>query len=154
MKLMMQDRQKIPLPKEMKKELSQAARLSLLVMGRRDKVEISLTFVDNQEIRKLNRQYRGIDRPTDVLSFALTEGEAQPVPEGGRQILGDIVISVERAKEQADSYGHSLRREMVFLMVHGMLHLLGLDHQEQEERLFMEVKQRQVLGLMGVSRRD
>ena len=152
MKLLIQNRQKRPLPKELKQEMSRAARLSLLVMGRRDKVEVSLTFVDNAAIRDLNRRYRGIDRPTDVLSFAITEGEELAGPAGQRELLGDIIISVERAEEQAENFGHSARRELVFLMVHGMLHLLGLDHQEEAERLFMEAKQRQVLALLGVSR--
>lgn len=94
--------------------------------------EVSITLTDNAYIHELNRQYRKIDRPTDVLSFALNEGVEPEVKDGPAiNVLGDIIISVERAQEQAADYGHSLRREMAFLTVHGMLHLLGYDHMEE-----------------------
>ena len=88
--------------------------------------ELSVTLTDNAHIHAMNREYRHIDRPTDVLSFALNESE-EPAVTGGPavNVLGDIIISVERANEQAAEYGHSLRREVAFLTVHGMLHLLG-----------------------------
>lgn len=115
--------------------------------------EVSITLTDNAYIHKLNKQYRGIDRPTDVLSFALNESE-EPEIEGGMavNVLGDLIISVERAEEQAADFGHSVRREMAFLTVHGMLHLLGYDHMKDEEREEMEAEQRFVMEKLGISR--
>lgn len=115
--------------------------------------EVSVTLTDNAYIHTLNRQYRGIDRPTDVLSFALNESE-EPEIDGGLDVnvLGDLIISVERAEEQAADYGHSVRREMAFLTVHGMLHLLGYDHMEDEERAEMEAEQRFVMEKLGIPR--
>lgn len=115
--------------------------------------EVSITLTNNAYIHELNRQYRGIDRPTDVLSFALNESE-EPEVTGGADInvLGDLVISVERAEEQAKDFGHSVKREMAFLTVHGMLHLLGYDHMEEEERLEMEQEQRFVMEKLGIPR--
>lgn len=115
--------------------------------------EVSITLTNNEYIHTLNKEYRKIDRPTDVISFALDESE-EPEVEGGPDVhvLGDIIISVERAKEQAAEYGHSLRREMAFLTVHGMLHLLGYDHMEEEERAEMENEQRVVMEALGIPR--
>lgn len=115
--------------------------------------EVSVTLTDNAYIHTLNCQYRGIDRPTDVLSFALNESE-EPEIDGGLDVnvLGDLIISVERAEEQAADYGHSVRREMAFLTVHGMLHLLGYDHMEDEERAEMEAEQRFVMDKLGIPR--
>lgn len=115
--------------------------------------EVSITLTNNAYIHELNRQYRGIDRPTDVLSFALNESE-EPEVTGGVDInvLGDLVISVERAEEQAKDFGHSVKREMAFLTVHGMLHLLGYDHMEEKERLEMEQEQRFVMEKLGIPR--
>ena len=95
--------------------------------------EVSVTLTNNEYIHTLNKEYRGIDRPTDVLSFALNESEEPEMVDGPAvNVLGDLIISVERAEEQAADYGHSLRREVAFLTVHGMLHLLGYDHMEDE----------------------
>lgn len=116
--------------------------------------EVSITLTDNAYIHTLNKEYRKIDRPTDVLSFALDESEEPDVEDGPDiHVLGDIIISVERAKEQAGEYGHSLRREMAFLTVHGMLHLLGYDHMEEEDRLEMEEEQRVVMEALGIPRK-
>ncbi len=116
--------------------------------------EISVTFTDNSGIRKLNAQFRDIDRETDVLSFPLGEnGEYDIDPKNGACQLGDIVISVEKAKQQAEEYGHSFKREIAFLTVHSMLHLLGYDHvnsKEEEDDMFK--RQREVLEEMGVKR--
>lgn len=116
--------------------------------------EVSITLTNNEYIHELNKQYRGIDRPTDVLSFALNESE-EPEISGGMDvnILGDLIISVERAEEQAADFGHSVRREMAFLTVHGMLHLLGYDHMEAEERAEMEAEQRFVMEKLGIPRK-
>lgn len=115
--------------------------------------EVSVTLTDDAYIQTLNQQYRQMDRPTDVLSFALNEG-GEPEIAGGPDInvLGDIVLSVERAKAQAAEYGHSLRREIAFLTVHGMLHLLGYDHIEEVERQKMEQEQKMVMEALGISR--
>jgi probable rRNA maturation factor len=115
--------------------------------------EVSVTLVDDRRIWELNRQYRGVDRPTDVLSFAMREGETEPVlGEEGRELLGDIIISVETAERQAREYGHSLERELAFLAVHGFLHLLGYDHQSPEEEAVMFAKQEEVLTGLGLVR--
>ena len=115
--------------------------------------EVSVTLTDNAYIHTLNREYRGIDRPTDVLSFALNESDEPEVADGPNvNVLGDLIISVERAKEQAADYGHSVKREIAFLTVHGMLHLLGYDHMEEEDRIEMENEQRYVMEQLGISR--
>ena len=129
---------------------------AILKIGERfklDNAEVSITLTNNAYIHTLNHQYRGIDRPTDVLSFALREGE-EPAVTGGSatEALGDIVISVERAEAQAAEYGHSLRREVAFLTVHGMLHLLGYDHIEDEAREEMEREQRAVMEALAIPR--
>ena len=115
--------------------------------------EVSVTLTNNEYIHTLNKEYRGIDRPTDVLSFALNESEEPEMVDGPAvNVLGDLIISVERAEEQAADYGHSLRREVAFLTVHGMLHLLGYDHMEDEEREEMEAEQRFVMEKLGIPR--
>ena len=115
--------------------------------------ELSVTFTDNEGIRAINAEYRGIDKPTDVLSFPLTdyEGVDFPVADEPCSSLGDIVISLERANEQAEEFGHSFEREVAFLTVHSMLHLLGYDHvNSDEEDAEMRQKQREILESMGL----
>ncbi len=116
--------------------------------------EISVRFVDNDMIRMLNAQYRNLDRETDVLSFPLGEnGEYDVNPATGARLLGDIVISVPKAMEQAKEFGHSLDREIAFLTVHSMLHLLGYDHVNGGlEALRMREKEEQVLTQLGLQR--
>ncbi|MFD3269124.1 rRNA maturation RNase YbeY [Paenibacillus dendritiformis] len=126
--------------------------------------EVALTFVDDAGIHELNREYRGIDRPTDVLSFAMREStdeemdilyEVEEDAELARlddDLLGDIIISTERAQAQAEEYGHSLEREIGFLFVHGFLHLLGYDHQDEKSEREMMDKQEAVLGRVGLIR--
>ena len=115
--------------------------------------EVSITLTNNAYIHELNKKYRQIDRPTDVLSFALNESDEPEVEDGPEiNVLGDIIISVERAEEQAAEYGHSVRREMAFLTVHGMLHLLGYDHMEEADRLEMEREQKYVMDQLGIAR--
>lgn len=120
--------------------------------------QISLTFTDNEGIREINREYRDTDRATDVLSFPMIEfGEeeedAEYETENGFVLLGDIVISVERAKEQATEFGHSLRRELAFLTAHSMLHLLGYDHVDDSEGEKMMIeKQDNALNALGLTR--
>lgn len=116
--------------------------------------EVSLTFTDNQGIRALNRTYRNIDHPTDVLSFPLTDysGESdEPVADEPVVSLGDIVISLEKAQEQADTYGHSFEREVAFLCVHSMLHLLGYDHEAGgADEADMRARQHKIMDEMGL----
>ena len=117
--------------------------------------EISLSFVTNEEIHQINRQFRNVDAPTDVLSFpqlTFEEGEEADVNENGEIVLGDIIISVERAKEQAEEYGHSQRREFAFLIAHSMLHLLGYDHMEKDEEEDMFRRQKEILEIAGIPR--
>lgn len=113
--------------------------------------EISVTFVDNEEIHKLNKQYRNKDMPTDVLSFVMGENGTYDIdPKTGAQILGDVVISMEKAVEQADRYGHSLQREVGYLTAHSVLHLLGYDHEDNMERVRMREKEEKVMSLLGL----
>ena len=116
--------------------------------------EVSVTFVDNNEIQTLNREYRHKDAPTDVLSFPLGEnGEYDINEDTGAYVLGDVVISMEKAVEQAERYGHSLSREVGFLTVHSMLHLLGYDHEQGGlEAALMREKEETVLGRLGLPR--
>ena len=115
--------------------------------------QVSVTFTDNEGIREINSQYRGIDKETDVLSFPLTdfEGGEEPPLDEPEVALGDIVISLQRAEEQANEFGHSFEREVAFLCVHSMLHLLGYDHvNSDEEDAEMRRRQREVLEAMGL----
>ena len=121
-----------------------------------DPAEVSVTFVDNEQIRELNAEYRNKDSATDVLSFPLGEdGEYDVNMETGALLLGDIIISVPRAIEQAEMYGHSLRREIGFLTVHSMLHLLGYDHENEGiEAVRMREKEERVLTELGLKRNN
>lgn len=129
--------------------------------------EVNIVFTDNEGIRGMNQEFRGLDVPTDVLSFPMVDYERPgdfshlDTPEAAIQyfnletkelMLGDIVISVERAREQALEYGHSLVREIAFLVVHSMLHLMGYDHMAEDEREVMELKQESILCALGITR--
>ena len=118
--------------------------------------ELSVTFVTNERIQEINREYRDKDYPTDVISFALEEmgeGEMEIVyEEEVPTILGDIIISLPKAKEQAVEYNHSFERELGFLAVHGLLHLLGYDHETEEEEKEMFQKQKDILNAYGLKR--
>jgi probable rRNA maturation factor len=117
--------------------------------------ELSVTFVTNERIQEVNREYRDKDQPTDVISFALEEigeGEIEIVGLEQPPILGDIIISIPRAKEQAVEYGHSFMRELGFLAVHGFLHLLGYDHMNHEDEKEMFTKQKDILDRYGLKR--
>ena len=133
-----------------------AVRRAIETVGRfygTENAEVSVTLTDDAHIHVLNRVYRGVDRPTDVLSFALTESEEPEIVGGeGHEVLGDLVISLERMQAQAEEYGHSPLRELSFLTVHGMLHLLGYDHMEEAERIEMEAEQRHVMEELGIAR--
>ncbi|MDR3565193.1 MAG: rRNA maturation RNase YbeY [Negativicutes bacterium] len=123
----------------------------ILAVG--EQTEVSVIFVDDEYIRGLNLQYRGKDCATDVLSFALNEGDEPEVYDGPEEtLLGDIVISLETAARQAEEFGHNLQRELSYLAVHGMLHLLGFDHETENDKTAMRLKEEQILGELGLSR--
>ena len=114
---------------------------------------VSVSIVDNRYIHKINKKYRHIDRPTDVISFAFLDSENnydKVLFSPGPVVLGDIYISLEKAKEQAEEYGHSLHRELSFLFVHGLLHLLGYDHMNEEDEKEMFQLQEEILSEKGV----
>lgn len=110
---------------------------------------VNVILVDEKEIKKINKEYRNIDRVTDVISFALEEGESIKF---NFRLLGDIYICVPRMKEQAINYGHSEKRELLFLTVHGLLHLLGYDHMNKEDEKIMFKKQELILNDYGITR--
>ena len=114
-------------------------------------VEFNVIIVNNESIQMLNREYRKIDRVTDVITFAL-EDDKMSVVNYENRMLGDIYISYEKAKEQANEYGHSFLREMCFLAVHGFYHLLGYDHMTEEDEMIMFQKQEEVLSGYGIER--
>ncbi|MGG3915546.1 rRNA maturation RNase YbeY [Rossellomorea vietnamensis] len=117
--------------------------------------EVSVTFVTNERIQEINREYRSKDQPTDVISFALEElgeDEVEIIGAGIPRVLGDIIISIDRTKEQAEEYNHSVSRELGFLALHGFLHLLGYDHMEEEEEKKMFKKQKDILDEYGLKR--
>ena len=114
--------------------------------------EMSILLCNNAKIHELNKAYRGIDRPTDVLSFALNEGDDYEGSEEEHRLLGDMIISLERTREQAIEYGHSFEREMGFLAVHGFLHINGYDHYTPEEEAEMFGLQEEILTAYGLTR--
>lgn len=113
-------------------------------------LEFNIIIVDNKKIHELNRDFRGIDRPTDVITFALEDNE--DFPEMDIRVLGDIYISIDKAKGQAIEYGHSFLRELSFLTIHGFLHLLGYDHMNEDEEKVMFSKQEEILDGFGIKR--
>lgn len=127
--------------------------------------EINLTLTNNEGIWEINKEFRQIDRPTDVLSFPMLEYETAGDfsflddeysddfnPDTGEALLGDIIISIEKVYEQAENYGHSVEREFAFLITHSMLHLFGYDHMEESEAKVMEQKQKEILEQMNILR--
>lgn len=124
----------------------------------RENFQVSVILVDDIQIQEINKEYREIDSPTDVLSFPLLEGgelekNASSLDiDTGEIVLGDIAISLERAEEQSRDYGHSMEREISYLTVHGMLHLLGFDHEEDDDRKVMREKEESVLNFLCISR--
>ena len=122
------------------------------VYGLSEEEELSVLLCNNEYIHKLNKEYRQIDRPTDVLSFALNEGEDNGEVES--HLLGDLIISLERTAEQAQEYGHPFERELAYLTVHGCLHILGYDHMTDEDKQEMRTEEEFVLGNLGYVRED
>ena len=145
---------KLPLTYKMKMLIREAVETTLDFEDFQNHCEVSVTFTDNEGIHELNKKFREVDKPTDVLSFPLFdfEGETdEPPVDEIMSNLGDIVISLEKAKEQAEEYGHSFEREVAFLCVHSMLHLLGYDHETSEEdETEMRSKQTEIMRIMGL----
>lgn len=165
MTLLFEDEYGKPLPFDARKLALEVAEHCLDYEGCPYEAEITLLLTDNATIRDMNRDYRGIDRETDVLSFPLLEyehpgdfssAEELPAdsfhPETGELLLGDIVISVDKMLEQAKNYGHLPVREFAFLIAHSMLHLMGYDHMETSEAQVMEQKQEEILEQLGIIR--
>lgn len=149
------EQDKLPITYKLKMLIREAVEATLDFEDYRNICEVSVTFTDNEGIRELNSKFRQIDRPTDVLSFPLFDFEGssdEPPVDEMMNMLGDIVISLERAKEQADEYGHSFEREVAFLTVHSMLHLLGYDHETgEEDDKNMRARQSEIMDIMGLS---
>lgn len=134
------------------KEVSELLTFAYNHLKEEGDAEVSVSFVSNEEIQNINRDYRNKDSITDVISFALEEDDMNIIHEDAPRTLGDIIISTDRAKEQADDYGHSYRRELLFLSLHGFLHLLGYDHMESDDEAEMNGKQEEILNAFGVTR--
>lgn len=162
MNILIDDRQNKVSAAGLEDIITDVIKTSLEVEGVVDNVEISVSFVDNEEIQKLNKYYRGIDSPTDVLSFPLvefeeiysdidlpdeTDGDIQKV-----EPIGDIVISLEKAMQQSIEYGHSFEREVAYLTAHSMFHLLGYDHENDEDKKIMREKEETVMAKLNIGR--
>ena len=133
--------------------LNQGVQEAIRLSNGSEAAEVSLVLIDDKRIHELNFEYRGVDRPTDVLSFALQEEvDGEPDIEVEDEMLGDILISVERAREQAAEYGHSFEREIIYLAGHGTLHLLGFDHEEELDKQEMRSKEEEIMGKLKLER--
>ena len=147
---------KIEIFVQVKEEIQELETVEKVLYSAMEKEQLKNTsfnviIVDNDYIHELNKTYRNIDRETDVITFALEDEDTIVLP-GDERILGDIYISIDKAKEQAKEYGHSLLRELSFLAVHGFYHLLGYDHATEEEEKVMFTKQEEVLEAYGIRR--
>lgn len=164
MRIFLEDEGKLVLPLDYQELAETVADAVLDFENCPYEAQVELLLTMNEEIREINKEYRKIDRATDVLSFPMIEYE-RPAQfdfleeddsyfdlDTGELMLGNIVISKEKVLSQAEEYGHSVKREYAFLIAHSMLHLLGYDHMEEEERAVMEAKQREVLGQLGITR--
>ncbi len=145
---------KLPVTYNLKMLIREAIETTLDFEDFQNSCEVSVTFTDNDGIHELNKKFRQVDKPTDVLSFPLFdfEGDTEEPPiDEIINNLGDIVISLEKARDQAEEYGHSFKRETAFLCVHSMLHLLGYDHERSEEEdKEMRAKQTEIMNIMGL----
>ncbi|CCL34634.1 rRNA maturation RNase YbeY [Clostridioides difficile] len=152
MDLILDDRQdKLEVSEELIEKVKDIIIECLDYEGYDDNYEVSLSFVDNKEIHELNREYRGVDRVTDVLSFPLLSDDFEDV-ELEEESLGDIVVSLERALEQSIEYNHSFEREVCFLICHSMFHLLGYDHDTDENTKEMREKEEHILNKLNITR--
>lgn len=145
------EQEKIVIPEDWTGKIERVAEICLQEEEIDPKAEIGLMFVDNEQIREMNKTYRDKDTATDVLSFPMYEAD-EAIDDEDEILLGDIVISLERAAEQAEEYGHSLEREVMYLLVHGLLHLAGYDHMEDDEKKEMRQREEELLTVIGASR--
>ena len=152
-KVIITNRQKdVPIPTGLRMLVRRCCTAVLQMENFQGAAEVSVSFVNNEQIKELNAQYRNKDIETDVLSFGMSEdGKYDIDPQTGAQILGDVVISMEKAMEQANIYGHSLQREVGYLTCHSVLHLLGYDHEDNNlERIRMREKEEAVMDMLGL----
>ena len=141
----------VPVDSELEILVEKTAQAVLAMEDCSEEAEVSILLTDDVYIQELNRDYRGQDQITDVLSFAQNEGE--PMPEfGEEELLGDVVISLSTAIRQGEEYGHGFRREVAYLTAHGVLHLLGYDHQDEESQAVMREKEEVVMNSLGMPR--
>ncbi|MGL5507743.1 MAG: rRNA maturation RNase YbeY [Paraclostridium sp.] len=153
MEIILDDRQdKIQVSENLLSKINDIILECLKYEGYDDNYEVSLSFVDNEEIHQLNKDFRGIDRPTDVLSFPMITDDLGLDIELEEESLGDIVISLERALEQSVDYDHSFDREVCFLVCHSMFHLLGYDHDTEDNTKEMRKKEEDVLNKLNITR--
>ena len=147
------DQDIIVIPEKLEQLLSDGLNAVAKLHGLGEQEEVDITIVTDDEIHTLNRDYRNVDRATDVLSFALDEDGGEPELVGGPEVhlLGDIIISAETAARQAEEFGHGLEREIVYLAVHGLLHLLGYDHMQEEDKAIMRAKEEEALREIKLS---
>lgn len=150
------DQEKVELGPEIERLLQDGLNVVARLHDLDDATEVDVTIVDDEEIHTLNRDYRGVDRPTDVLSFALDEeaeesDEPELVDAPEEHLLGDIIISAETAQRQGEEFGHGLEREIVYLAVHGLLHLLGYDHMTEADKVVMRAKEEEALREIKMS---
>ena len=145
-------------PEELLQKMTEAAEYAVESenMHNLDKkrCEISVTFVDLDEIHELNKQYRGVDKATDVLSFPQFDDLEEEIPEVCEICLGDVVICEQKAREQAEEFGHSFERELVYLFTHSVLHLLGYDHMEDDEKKAMREREEEIMKQIGLMRQE
>ena len=147
MRVLIDNRQlKINIDDKIESAINESIKLCLQEENRDLNYEVSVSFVDNEEIRQLNKDYRNVDRPTDVLSFPLDEYDYN----SNYHILGDIIISTDKVIEQATEFGHSILREIIYLTVHSMFHLLGYDHMNDDDKKIMREKEKIVLKEIGI----
>ena len=147
------NQEKVSIPEALEADLTKAMNVVAELEALSPQTEVDITLVDDAAIHELNRTYRGIDRPTDVLSFALDEGEEEPEVDDDEieHLLGDVIISAPTAVRQGEEYGHGLEREMTYLAVHGMLHLLRFDHMEEKDKLIMRKREEEVLRRLDLA---
>jgi probable rRNA maturation factor len=151
---------KLAIDEKMENFFKETLNTALDIINFQKDVELNLYFTDNEEIRVINKEQRGIDKATDVLSFPMADvikgnlvsDNCDRNPENNLLMLGDIIISTEKAIEQAKDYGHSIEREIMFLFTHGIFHVLGYDHQNSEDEREMIQKTEAVLSILGISR--
>lgn len=149
------EQKKIKIPLSLRNLINRVVKATLENENFEKDAEVSVSFVDNETIHRLNLEYRGKDKPTDVLSFPMTDGEEDGEIDlsTGAVMLGDIIISAEKAMEQANEYGHGIEREICFLAVHSTLHLLGYDHETSEDdEKYMNQTQEAILQKIGLTR--